>query len=571
MYYRYFGLTEAPFSIAPNPHYLYMSPHHRDALAHLLYGVGAGGGFILLTGEVGTGKTTITRCLLEQLPDNIDLAMVLNPALNAQELLATACDELGIANDQHDTLKTLTDKLHQFLLQNHAQGRNTVLLVDEAQHLQPEVLEQVRLLTNLETNTKKLLQIVLVGQPELNAILARPELRQLNQRITARYKILPLSYEETRAYVNHRLQVAGLPGGQALFPESVIKGIYQKTGGLPRLINLLCDRILMGTYGQNKTHVDQLVFKQAVAEVFDEEPHPKGRSKLSLLLLASAAVIVITGVLAWHWHTSWQLSPNVAASPTRPQAVATPLETLDPADESEQTSDTTQSPPSELPIAPIEQAFLAKHEAYSVLGKTLPESSMLSPENCSDPDTTAAWRCESLQFETWEEIRAINRPAILSLITPGRQKVYVALHGISDGSGRLATHSSISAYPLEALGVLWNGEATIVWRPPSGFVDPLRLGDTSTIVAWMAEGFAQLDGQASPLAESVYNRPLQQRIEIFQDAVGLSPDGVIGMRTLLRFQESIGTAVTLTANATSATPTTSSTVEAAPGYDMESN
>ena len=256
MYYRYFGLQEAPFSIAPNPQYLFMSAQHRDALAHLLYGVGAGGGFILLTGEVGTGKTTVTRCLLEQVPDNTDIAIILNPALDAIELLASVCDELGIeqGDAQHPpSLKTLTDKLHHYLLESHARGRNTVLLIDEAQQLKTDVLEQIRLLTNLETNTKKLLQIILVGQPELTALLARNELRQLNQRITARYQIKPLSLEETQAYIQHRLQVAGLPANQNLFTNKIIKGIHQKTDGLPRLINVLCDRILLGTYGQNKS------------------------------------------------------------------------------------------------------------------------------------------------------------------------------------------------------------------------------------------------------------------------------------------------------------------------------
>ena len=198
MYLQYFGLSETPFSIAVNPRYLFMSPRHRDALAHLLYGVGSGGGFILLTGEVGTGKTTINRCLLEQLPPDTDIAIVLNPALNAQELLATVCDELGIAYDGNQpSLKTLTDSLHSYLLENHAQGRKTVLLIDEAQHLDFDVLEQIRLLTNLETHSEKLLQIVLIGQPELAQLLQRPELRQLNQRITARYTLAPLNQAES--------------------------------------------------------------------------------------------------------------------------------------------------------------------------------------------------------------------------------------------------------------------------------------------------------------------------------------------------------------------------------------
>ncbi|MEZ7943010.1 MAG: AAA family ATPase, partial [Halioglobus sp.] len=272
MYYQYFGLTEAPFSIAVNPRYLFMSARHRDALAHLLYGVGAGGGFILLTGEVGTGKTTINRCVLEQLPQDTDIAIILNPALNAIELLASACDELRIEYD-HDnhTLKTLTDNLQRFLLENHARGRKTVLLIDEAQHLDFDVLEQIRLLTNLETNSEKLLQIILIGQPELAQMLARPELRQLNQRITARYNLGPLNLDETGAYIQHRLQVAGMIPGRVIFPPSVVRSIYKASGGIPRVINVLCDRMLLGAYGRNESSVNHAMLRLAMQEVLGDE------------------------------------------------------------------------------------------------------------------------------------------------------------------------------------------------------------------------------------------------------------------------------------------------------------
>src|SRR6056300_336665 len=253
MYHHYFGLSDAPFSIAVNPRYLFMSARHRDALAHLLYGVGSGGGFILLTGEVGTGKTTINRCLLDQLPDNTDLAIVLNPALSAVELLATVCDEFEIEYPRDTlSLKRLTDALHGFLLNNHAAGRRSVLMIDEAQHLDFDVLEQIRLLTNLETNDEKLLQIILIGQPELTDKLARPELRQLNQRITARYNLQPLNLDETGAYIRHRLEVAGLKGDRKLFEQAAVKQIHALTRGIPRLINVLCDRALLGAFGRKK-------------------------------------------------------------------------------------------------------------------------------------------------------------------------------------------------------------------------------------------------------------------------------------------------------------------------------
>ena len=209
MYLNYFGLSDNPFSIAPNPDYLYMSPRHKEALAHLTFGLSESGGFVMLTGEVGTGKTTVSRKLLQQLPDNTQVAMILNPTLSALELLATVCDELGLPyQEEKASLKYFTDLILSKLEENHQQGMNTVLMVDEAQHLLPEVLEQLRLLTNLETNREKLLKVVLIGQPELQQLLKRNELRQLAQRITARYHLLPLTAPEVSAYIAHRLSVA---------------------------------------------------------------------------------------------------------------------------------------------------------------------------------------------------------------------------------------------------------------------------------------------------------------------------------------------------------------------------
>ena len=320
MYHQYFGLTEAPFSIAVNPRYLFMSPRHRDALAHLLYGVGAGGGFILLTGEVGTGKTTINRCLLEQMPDDTDIAIILNPALNAMELLATVCDELGIGYDhEKHTLKTLTDSLHRFLLANHEKRRKTVLLIDEAQHLDFDVLEQIRLLTNLETNSEKLLQIILIGQPELAQMLGRPELRQLNQRITARYNLEPLSLEETGAYIRHRLQVAGMNPAQEVFPAAVVRGIHRYTRGIPRLINVLCDRMMLGAYGRNLGRTDQAMLRLAAREVMGEDAAAAGEESRRFWPLAAVGVLVVALAAAWWWHSR----PETGSAP-QAAAVAAP-------------------------------------------------------------------------------------------------------------------------------------------------------------------------------------------------------------------------------------------------------
>lgn len=267
MYKEYFGLKELPFSIAPDPRYLYMSNQHREALAHLVYGINSDGGFILLTGEVGTGKSTVCRSLLEQIPPNFAIALILNPQLTVTELLATICDELSIEYPEGNTsIKVFVDCINAYLLDAHSKGRKTVLIIEEAQNLSIEVLEQVRLLTNLETTKQKLLQIVMLGQPELNYMLSRPELRQLSQRITTRYHLSSLSKKEVTSYVKHRLSVAGTRSG--LFPPSSIRKLFCLSRGIPRLINLICDRALLGAYAQGRDQVDRSMLSKAAREIF---------------------------------------------------------------------------------------------------------------------------------------------------------------------------------------------------------------------------------------------------------------------------------------------------------------
>jgi general secretion pathway protein A len=269
MYNNYFGLAETPFSIAPDPRYLYMSERHREALAHLLYGINSEGCFVLLTGEVGTGKTTVCRCLLEQMPENCDVAFIFNPKLTAEELLATICKEFGIPSPQNGgSVKAYVDRLNEYLLDAHAKGRKAVLIIDEAQNLGVEVLEQMRLLTNLETNRRKLLQIILLGQTELREMVARPALRQLAQRITARYHLMPLSKREVSAYVAHRLAVSG--ARNRLFPVSTMGMLCRLSGGIPRLINVLCDRALLGVYIEGEATVSRRILAKAAREVLGD-------------------------------------------------------------------------------------------------------------------------------------------------------------------------------------------------------------------------------------------------------------------------------------------------------------
>ncbi len=272
MYKEYFGLKEDPFSIAPDPQFLYMSGRHREALAHLIYGMKADSGFVLLTGEVGTGKTTVCRCLLGQIPEDSEIAFILNPKLSVVELLATICDELGIAYPANNqSVKIFIDRINLYLLNAHSEGKRTVLIIDEAQNLSVDVLEQIRLLTNLETDKRKLLQVVMLGQPELNHLLERPELRQLSQRVTARYHLEPLGKGDIEGYLTHRLAVAGVE--RPLFPQKTITKLYSLSGGVPRLINLLCDRALLGAYVKGENIVSPSLLTEAASEVFGKKSH----------------------------------------------------------------------------------------------------------------------------------------------------------------------------------------------------------------------------------------------------------------------------------------------------------
>ena len=271
MYLKHYGLDEAPFSITPDPRFVFLSDRHREALAHLVYGIsqGGGGGFVQLTGEVGTGKTTLSRLLLAQLPENTGRPDP-ESAPAATELLEAVCEELGIDLDAGPQPargggKRLVDALNRYLLQAHADGRRVVLMLDEAQELPVASLEQVRLLTNLETASQKLLQIVLLGQPELRDLLARPDLRQLAQRITARYHLTPLSAAETAAYVRHRLAVAGL--ARAPFEPAALAALHRRSGGVPRLINIIAERALLIGYGADLERLDAAVVRRAANEV----------------------------------------------------------------------------------------------------------------------------------------------------------------------------------------------------------------------------------------------------------------------------------------------------------------
>ncbi len=324
MYDKYFGLTDKPFSIAPDPRYLFMSEQHREALAHLVYGIGEGGGFVLLSGEVGTGKTTVCRCLLEQIPEHTHIAFILNPKLSTRELLATVCDELHIQYSDQSSLKDLNDALNEFLLESHAEGFKVVLMIDEAQNLSTEILEQIRLLTNLETNKEKLLQIILIGQPELNDILGKHELRQLAQRITARYHLTPLDLEECESYIHHRLEVSGFHDN--LFDHKAIRELFRRTGGVPRLINVLCDRAMLGAYAKNRRQIGPNVIKKAANEIMGGDtreaqadtikPEHTPGHRWRLAAYALSLILVVAGSYLYYRFQQFEIDSQLAIEQT---------------------------------------------------------------------------------------------------------------------------------------------------------------------------------------------------------------------------------------------------------------
>ncbi len=327
MYQAYFGLTERPFSIAPDPQYLFMSSRHKEAMAHLSYGLIQGGGFIVLTGEVGTGKTTLCRNLLGELPDTLDVALILNANINEQELLQTICDELKIEYQQDTSQKQLLDRINQYLLETFAQNRHTVLIIDEAQLLSRDVLEQIRLLTNLETTKAKLLQIILIGQPELNDLLSRNDLRQLAQRVTARYHLGPLRRNEIEDYIHFRLSVAGCK--KPLFSKQALNRLHSMTQGIPRRINVLADHALLAAYSNDQLLVDAKMVKAAAKDVFIETVGPeKSAVRLPKWALPLALIALLNIALWWYFSGSPGLAPAppVVNNATSTQAVVAKID-----------------------------------------------------------------------------------------------------------------------------------------------------------------------------------------------------------------------------------------------------
>jgi len=532
MYHTFFNLNEPAFSIAVNPRYLYMSQQHKEALAHLLYGV-SGGGFVMLTGEVGTGKTTIIRCLLEQMPDNTDIAIVMNPMSNVPELLSIICDELGIAYEKNPvSVKNLTDVLHHYLLKNHTKGRNTVLLIDEAQLLSAEALEQVRLLTNLETTTQKLLHIILVGQPELKTLLSKPQLRQLAQRITARFHLEPLTLPETQAYIRHRLKVAGLPEGRTHFPPAIVKRIHSFTGGIPRLINVISERCLIGAYAASKLEVDKDIFNVARKEVIGG----LAQNQLHLFKqyrLAASIGLAFAIILGVFFAKNSSLDVQKVSAQTLAVAQTS-------SSSSNNSSAAAQSEPS-IPDVKIHNYRTAENTLFTYLGLPLAANTRPCGKNGK-----SALQCEKISVHTWTEVADINRPAILIMATPEKFSAYLVLIGLNQENALVLNETNEKVIlPLAKIGDAWTGDIFYLWKKPLDFTEPLTLGDSSATIEWLAQQFAKLDKQNDPLTNDLYNIALSERVKLFQRTKAIQADGTINQQTLMKVNDALSIDKTL--------------------------
>lgn len=568
MYTQFFQLRQAPFSIAPDPRYLFMSERHREALAHLLYGVQSGGGFVLLTGEIGAGKTTVCRCLLEQIPENCHVAYIFNPKLSVIELLQSICEEFGIAAASQGmpiaSAKGYVDALNAYLLQCHAAGQNNVLIIDEAQNLAGDVLEQLRLLTNLETSERKLLQIVLIGQPELRDMLARPELEQLAQRVIARYHLGPLSLQETAHYIQHRLATAGatLPSP---FPAALMPQIHRLTKGVPRRINLLCDRALLGAYAASRKEVTPEILAGAGREVFGAPQRlapvlaPSLRRHWRLAAGGIASVTVIT-------LAAWAITQHMSASSFLPQTAHSQEQSFKLARSLSPDGAPVWSralhAPERLPRASEKLAELG------TLGMPAAETAanLSGILGNSTRDARGAYR---LLGQLWgialkkgdacqvagtrnvqcyrgtggiAELRRLDRPAILTLRDAAGATHYALLVELTQTGAvlRFAGNSRPVEIGLLALAAYFPGEFTTFWRAPPGYRPFISPGERGQDVDWLGAQLARLSGSTEFIQGQPYGAAMARQVREFQAAQGLVADGVAGPLTMMVLNGAVG-------------------------------
>ena len=593
MYTRFFGLKQEPFSLAPDPRYLYMSKRHREALAHLLYGVGSGGGFVLLSGEIGAGKTTVCRCFLEQIPKRCNVAYIFNPKLTVIELLKTVCDEFHVpyrrVRGEPTTVKVFVDALNEFLLKTHAVGQNNVLIIDEAQMLSVEVLEQLRLLTNLETNEKKLLQIVLIGQPELREMLERPDLEQLAQRVIARFHLKALSAKETEHYIRHRLSVAGMTR-TIPFDRHALQRIHEIARGVPRRINLLCDRVMLGAYAHGKSMIDVAMIEKASREVFGRSessaPDRSGVGRGAGWALIGGAGVALAALLAFAVYGAWRKfndPPSVtAASASAPASAARAVlaaSTVPMAAASPASAPVAKAGAVALPAAPATGAASAAASVAAAPSASVPSTTMAASATAIQApgeaaelrafglDERSAWRTLVPMWGTpvagngdacavaathglrcskfggsLAMVRSLGRPGFMTVRDEAGKTVQVVLVGLGEKTATLQSGSRKTTLPLPVLTKAWRGDFGTVWRLPAGYTTAVGEGASGPVVDALATQLAALAHEPAPAAGQTMDAGLRTKVAGFQSAHGLSPVGKAGPTTFMQLNRAAGVA-----------------------------
>mgnify|MGYP000580492806 FL=1 len=559
IYQQYFALSCEPFSIVPDPGFLYPSSQHRQAVAHLKYGLDREGGFVLLTGEVGTGKTTLTRTLIKRLPAHVRVAYVLNSTFDAADVLASICQELGIKlpkSSKTSLTKNCVDALNADLIESHAEGKKTLVVIEEAQNLSPEVLEILRLLSNLETATHKLLHILLVGQPELLETLAQKDQRQLNQRVVARFHLLPLEKTDVANYVNHRLHHAG--ANRAIFESSAMTTLFKLTQGVPRLINLICHHAMLAAYATGTKTVSAKLVKAAAVEIFDiEKPKQKSSGRVGWSLVFCAVVALLVGIA---FYTDQLPSKTLL----NPQSVEVPVKV--------ESKDETAS----LPLIEVVESLplIVEVESQPLILPIEPEEIILDsklepvvfetskPPVFNNPFTAlfALWSVEIEPLFSEEEVysvaaenelgaeKLINLPLseLIELDRVGivwvrddnnRLKSYV-LTAIDSGFVNLQGVKGERKETLEWLAENWNGAFLHLWHRPIDILS-LRLGDKNAVALdWLQSRLLQIDDIYQPIITGGYfNEAVRLQVLNFQQQQGIRADGVVGQQTIMKINE----------------------------------
>ncbi|NVD07482.1 AAA family ATPase [Vibrio sp. JPW-9-11-11] len=517
MYLQHFALTELPFSIVPNSRFLYQSRRHQEALNQIQSGLGEGGGFAMLTGEVGTGKTTIAKSILNTLADNTCSGLILNPTFCDVELLEAICDEFAIDYTAGSSLKMLNQAIHQFLLDNHSRGIQTLLIIDEAQHLSADVLEQLRLLTNLETESHKLLKVLLIGQPELQHKLQMPQLRQLAQRITGRYHLLPLNHDETRDYIRFRLTLAG--GSTELFSAVAIKYIARHTQGIPRLINLVCDACLKQAYANGDSKPTQATVQTTCDDVMRfqtasvQPSQTKSAVTERVVAKSLLALTVATGL-------------SVAAYVVTPELVSATI-----SQQLQQTYPKVENIERRETVFPLQlKAILTQsstqEQALSALYKVWGYRASVLDQMCLD-DSDGLFRC-AVEQGSLSHLSELNTPVVLTLDIDGQTR-FAVLYTLTDTQVQLLINGNLIEFERRWLAAIWHGEYRRIWQ--SHWNETLKPGMKGQPIALLDQHLSRVLGQPES-ARPIFDQRLKEKVKLFQRWQGLSVDGIAGQKTL---------------------------------------